>query len=256
MKQFSQSNLRDQSFVNRQDLKGANFSGLDIRGVDFSGACLVNADFSRTRAGLSPRFAAVPSVLTIALALLSGLITAYAGAIIGHIFAAPSNGSILLGQSITIVLILFCIITVKKGLEFAVGLISLITATTIIAIVAITSNVDLAEKTIISGLAISGAIAGSIGLATIVSLRRFKRLSIPSALLGLSLGAVLGISTEERFANSIGVGLVSLSVWVWATYAGKQSIDGNDRYRLISTLILRITTTGGTLQTQISQMLI
>jgi Pentapeptide repeats (8 copies) len=246
MKQFSQSDLREQSFVNRQDLKDANFSGLDIRGVDFSGALLVNANFSRTRAGLSPRLAKVSCAFTVSLAVLSGLITAYAGAIIGHVFASPNIGSVLLGQSITILLISFCIITAKKGLELALGLITLITATGIIATVAITPNIDLAEKTVISGLAISGIIAGSIGLATIVSLRRFKKVSIPSIFLGLSLGATLGISTEERFADSLGVALVSLSVLGWATYTGKQALNGDNLYRLIRTLTNRLTNIGGT----------
>lgn len=72
---FCGTDLRSQSFKG-QDLSGADFSQSDIRGTDFSHANLQTANFSHCRAGLTPR-------QTILLTLLSWLVTAIAGIILG-----------------------------------------------------------------------------------------------------------------------------------------------------------------------------
>jgi uncharacterized protein YjbI with pentapeptide repeats len=240
---FRNRDLKKENFVDRDLPPKANFAGTYIRGINFSGATLVDADFTGTTGGLSPQAVVGLCTFTIFLALLSGLITAYAGTIIGHIFA----DSLLLSQSVIAILILFGFITFRKGLGFGLGLISLITATGIVAIVAITPSIDIAGTTAVSSLALGGAIAGTVGIATTTSLSRFKKRSLTFTLLGLILGSLLGISTEEILANSIGAISVSVGVLILGTYIGKQALRGeDDRYRLIRNLSISLSTTGGT----------
>jgi uncharacterized protein YjbI with pentapeptide repeats len=241
---FRNRDLKKENFVDR-DLPNANFARTDIRGINFSGATLVDADFTGATGGLSPKAVAGLFTFTMFLALLSGLITAYAGTIIGHIAADP--GTFLLGQGVMAILILFGIITFKKGLGFGLGLISLITATVIVASVAITASVDIAGKTAVSSLALGGAIAGTVGIATTTSLSRFTKRRLTVTLLGLILGSLLGISTEEILANSIGAISVSVGALILGTYIGKHALRGeDDRYRLIRNLSITLSTTGGT----------
>jgi len=242
---FSQRDLRQRFFAG-QNLTGADFTEADIRGTDFSGACMVNANFSNVKAGLPPHL--VTRLLTFAafLALLSGFITAYAGAVFGHLFAVPDPGSLTLSLFIAIVLILFGITSFRTGLGFALGLVSLIAATAIVVIVAATPSIDVAGQTAISSLILGGAIAGVVSLATAISLNRSRKLSLAVACLGLLLGTLLGVSEESILSEFAGVILISISVVVLATYIGRKTLRGDRRYRLIQHLTISLSTFGGT----------
>jgi uncharacterized protein YjbI with pentapeptide repeats len=242
---FSQRNLRQQSFAS-QDLTGANFSGADIRGTDFSNACLIQADFSHATAGLPPHRVTHLLTFTAFLALLSGLISAYAGAVFGHLFALSDPGSLALAWFVAIALLLFAFTTLKHGLSSALGLVSLIAATAIVLIVAITPSTEIAGKTAISSLALGGAIAGVVGLAVAISVSRSRRLSFAIALLGILLGTALGVYEEATLPSAIGVVLLSLSVLVLATHLAHQAQRSDPRYRLIRNLTISLSTAGGT----------
>jgi uncharacterized protein YjbI with pentapeptide repeats len=242
---FQGKNLKKEIFLNRQ-IPRAIFSGVDIRGIDFSGANLAGADFSRAIGGLSAKALTILSTFTIFLALLSGLTTAYSGALLGRIFIAPDPTSLILAQSIAIILILFFLITLKKGLGFSLGLTSLITATVIVLTVAITPSPDIAGKTALSSLIIGGTIAGVVGLATSFSLSHFKKLIITVTILGVILGSLLGLSEDAAIPEGLGVVLVSTIVLLLARYIGKRALKEDDRYRLITNLTTSLSTLGGT----------
>jgi len=242
---FSHRNLRAHSFSG-QDLIGANFMGADIRGADFSESCLINADFSQVKAGLLPHLVTRLIVFSFFLALLSGLITAYAGATFGYLFAAPDSSSLILGLLIVIVLILFGITSFRTGLGFALGLVSLIAATFIVLIVAITPSIEIASETATSSLTLGGAVAGVVSLATAISLNRSRKISLAVAGLGLILGTLLSISEESTLVEFVGVTLISSSVVVLATYIGRKALSGDQRYRLIQYLTISLATFGGT----------
>ncbi|OUC12627.1 MAG: hypothetical protein B0A82_21355 [Alkalinema sp. CACIAM 70d] len=242
---FSQRNLRQQSFAG-QNLTGANFTGADIRGADFSRACLVNADFSHTKAGLPPPAVIQLLAFSIFLALLAGVITAYAGAVFGHLFTIFDPSSLTLGVFIAIVLLLFGITTLKNGLGFALGLVSLIAATAIVITVAITPSTDFAGKVSVSSLTLGGAISGVVGLAEAINLNRSSKLSLAVIFLGILTGTSLGVSQEEPLTSFIGVVLVSSGVLGLATYVGQQSLQGDRRYHLLRNLTIGLTTAGST----------
>jgi uncharacterized protein YjbI with pentapeptide repeats len=242
---FSHRKLQQQSFAG-QDLTGADFTGADIRGTDFSGACLVHANFSQARAGLPPKAVARLLVFAAFLALLSGFNAAYAGAVFGHLFASSDLGSVVLGLFVAIVLLLFCLTTLKNGLGAALGLVSLTAATAIVIIVGITSSVKIAGQTSISTLVLGGAISGVVGLALAISLSRSGKLSLAVALLGILFGTLLGASEEEVLPSMVGVVLLSTGILSLATYLGRRALKDDPRYRLIHHLTINLSTIGGT----------
>ena len=146
---YSHRNLQQESFIG-QDLTGANFTGADIRGTDFSNAILINTNFTQTQAGLPQKLITRLQAFAYFLALLSGFITAYAGAIFGQGFTGTDKGSAYIATTTTIALSAFTLITLKKGLGFALGLLSLIAATTIVLIVALTPSKTIAGQTALS----------------------------------------------------------------------------------------------------------
>jgi uncharacterized protein YjbI with pentapeptide repeats len=242
---FSHRNLRSHSFCS-QDLTEANFAGADIRGADFTASNLSNTDFSQAQAGLSPALVKRLLAFSIFLALLSGFITAYAGGSFGYLFSASEPSSIMLGGVIAIGLILFCVTALRTGLGFALGLISLIAATVIVVIIAITPSQHIADKTAVGSLALSGAIAGVVSLAIVISLTRSSKLSLTFACFGIILGIFFGVSEENIFVGFVGVVLISTNVLGLATYIGRKSLRHDRRYQLIRTLAISLSTFGGT----------
>jgi uncharacterized protein YjbI with pentapeptide repeats len=226
---FSTQNLRGRSFK-EQHLVGADFSGADIRGADFTEAKLEAANFSQVKAGLSPNSTVRLIVFKGFLSLLSGVITAYAGAVCGHFFVPSDLSRVILGIGISIALLLFGSITFKQGLGFALGLTSLIAATAIVISVAIAPSTEIATEIALSSLALSRSVKSSVTIA----------------LTGIVLGALLGISLETPIADLIGVILVSIGSLALAVYMGKQALRNDPRYHLLSTLAINLSTAGGT----------
>jgi uncharacterized protein YjbI with pentapeptide repeats len=242
---LSHSNLRKRSFAG-QNLTNANFSGADIRGTDFSGACLVNTDFSYTKAGLPPQFVILLQVFCIFLAMLSGLISAFAGAVFGNLFSTNDPASLFLSFIIGIALLIFGITTLRNGLGFAIGVSSLIVATAIIFTVATTDSSILAGNASSSSLVFGGSISGLVGLSGAISLSRSSKVSISVAFIGIVLGAYLGISEDTLLPDFVGVTLLSVSVLCLSAYTAYKSLRGDSRYRLIHNLTISLSTIGGT----------
>ncbi|HEY9614651.1 pentapeptide repeat-containing protein [Allocoleopsis sp.] len=249
MRDFSYQNLKGQSLRNRNFID-ADFTGADIRGTDFTGACLVNANFSHSRVGLSLKWKIGIVTFAIFLAILSGFITAYAGAVMGSLFTGNDLGFLLLGLFVSIVLTIFFATSIRIGLSSALGIVSLITATAIVSIVAITPSAEMAGRTAVSSLSLGGAIAGAMGLAESIALIHSTKILVTIALLEATSGAIfgmlLGVTDQEAVAGIIGVFIVSIIVFSLGTYMGWCSLNGDERYRLIRELAISITTLGGT----------
>ena len=244
---YSHRNLQQESFIG-QDLTGANFTGADIRGTDFSNAILINTNFTQTQAGLPQKLITRLQAFAYFLALLSGFITAYAGAIFGQGFTGTDKGSAYIATTTTIALSAFTLITLKKGLGFALGLLSLIAVTTIVLIVALTPSKTIAGQTALSSLALGGAIAGTIALSTALSLNRTrKKRTLTIAIIGIILGSLLGISADEGLLEStIGVIILTPSVIILSKHITKAAIAADPRYQMLQDLTIYLSTIDGT----------
>ncbi len=169
---FSGQNLQGRDFKGRQDLAGANFSYADIRGANFTNANLTGANFSHAKAGLQKYWIISLIFLTLLLIGLVGFITAF-NFRRGEEYYLSSESiqrhSILPGVIMQILLIIFAIVTVYRGIEIAVGATAL--AFAVAGIGAVILSGDEATLIIFMGggfvlggvfLALIGAVGGAV----------------------------------------------------------------------------------------------
>jgi uncharacterized protein YjbI with pentapeptide repeats len=162
---FSGHSLQNRSFQG-QDLAGANFCGADIRSADFSGSILTGADFSHSKAGVSHR----SSAIVVAIALFLSVITAFFSVQIGPMeIVMMQSGkltAITASWMIIIMLPIFTITTIKKGLGTALtqSIVSFFAAMTIPLFLAWAGVANGSANGAFAGIA-PGAIAVVIMLA-------------------------------------------------------------------------------------------
>lgn len=176
------------------------------------------------------------------LAFLSGLITAYAGAIFSIITADPGTQFVIV--FVTIFFVLFGAFVLQKGLGFALAWISVIAATLIVITVAITPTAKSAGSLTLSSLALGGAITGVVYLATALSLSQSRLVSLTIAFLGVLLGSLLGITEPEVLSGLIGVVFLSTSVATLAMIISHRVQRGDPRYRLIQDFMFHLSIRG------------
>jgi uncharacterized protein YjbI with pentapeptide repeats len=237
-------NLKSKSFKG-QDLSAINLASADIRGVDFAEACLINANLSQVKAGLSKSLMIRLFGVTVLLAFLAGLISAYAGAVLGNIFTTANPEAVSIGILVVIGLIIFAVISVRSGFTGLLGIISLIIATSIVAIVAITPNSDMAGRTAISSLIFGGAIASVVSLATAISSKKFG-FSIFLAILGMFVGTLLGVPNDHAITDFFGVAVIGFGTLILASYIAQSASHNDPRYQIIRDLAISLATLGGT----------
>jgi uncharacterized protein YjbI with pentapeptide repeats len=263
---FKHQKLQGKSFRG-QDLTSADFSHTDIRGVDFTKAILTNANFSFAKAGQQTRWIVIILLGLLVLTMLSGLISGFAGGLVGHSILIKENSNsfkstiffVISGILSLVVLVVFSWTVVRKGLGSAFGTLALIVAIAVgIASVLGRAESEALVGTIIQFLvlatAISGAIIGSIAVSTIFMLIGTKAIvltglvfllsAIPGALEGSELGK-LAISSKLValiIAGSVAFGMLSLSIYIgW-----KAAINSDDRYLIIYKISTILSSLGGT----------
>ncbi|NMG07948.1 pentapeptide repeat-containing protein [Brasilonema sp. UFV-L1] len=112
--------LRGKSFKG-QDFTGADFSYSDIRGADFTGAILRGANFSHAKAGLQHRWAFALVIFALLISAVSGLLSAISGSLLGFILVDGNRQNIYVGVISSIVLLVFFLISVRRGVASACG---------------------------------------------------------------------------------------------------------------------------------------
>jgi uncharacterized protein YjbI with pentapeptide repeats len=112
---YGGQNLRGRSFKG-QNLTGANFSKADIRGANFTNAILKGADFSGAKAGLQKRWVIGLLIITFLQSALSGFLSIFIGVLITYVFDTKSSENVIVGIVSLVIVTVFCIITIRKGL--------------------------------------------------------------------------------------------------------------------------------------------
>ena len=117
---YSGQNLQGRSFKG-QNLTGANFSQADIRGANFTNAILKDTDFTGAKAGLQRRWVIGLLIITLLLSALSGFLSILIGALITYIFDAKNSENFIAGIVSLVIVIVFCVVTIRKGLVAGAG---------------------------------------------------------------------------------------------------------------------------------------
>ena len=253
---YSNKNLRGKSFRD-QDLTGANFSGADISGANFSTSILVQADFRNARAGRRYHWIITSVFILLMLGFLAGYLLAYCGALIGSLMvktdAQPAgfwSGSIAL-----VLLLLFCLVTVKKGLGTATGIFSIAVALIVVTAAAV-GDADSIAAAIVQAVAIAGLISGVFLCAILFSLAWTLSRYVFYPLLILILlsyipGAREGVEglsvSDSQMALALTIsGIVALVSATLSLYISRRIIKGDENYFLIPAITIWIASLGGT----------
>lgn len=253
---YSGQDLRGKSFRG-QDLTGADFSHADLRGADFSNAILARANFCHIKAG--QRYYWVTLLLSISslLALLAGYIIAYAGALVGSLMvkANAQPAGLWSGIAALILIAIFSVVAVRKGLGTALGTFCVVVALAVV-IVAAAGEADAIAAAIVQSVAIAGTIVGVILGATAISatwmlFRYAGYVAVCMALVGCLPGAlegVRGLSVETDYTSlalavsgAVAVTLIGLSV-----YIGWRVVTGDRHYFVIPLIATTLASLGGT----------
>jgi uncharacterized protein YjbI with pentapeptide repeats len=252
VKKIQNKNLQNADFRD-QNLTGEDFSNADIRGANFSSAILVGVNFSNAKAGLPIIWTVGLIILSLIISLFAGLIAGYAGAFIGDLLSGRTYGHTTFGIISLISLISFLIIIFWQGLGSTLAILSEVIAAFLIAILAFLPETD--SKTLIVGavftvIGLAGSLAGlvnmalAIAIARVMTLPKVRFIIIFMGLLGIILGALLGVRSQPS-AYFIS-GIVGLAAITLGAYVGWQAISGNKKYTMIRTLAVGIVCQGGT----------
>jgi uncharacterized protein YjbI with pentapeptide repeats len=242
-----QSSKPEKSILQGAGSEKYQFYGADISGKDFTNACLINANFSQAKAGLPKLLWLRLLVIIVLLTFLSGFIAAYSGSVLGNLFVATNPECIFIGILVLLGLILFYVDSIQNGFTNQSGVVSLIIASSIVTIVAITPSPEIASRTAVSSLAFGGTMASVVSLSTAISSSRRSYICTSIAVLGIIAGALFGIPMDNYVAaDFIGVTSISLSNLILSNYIAQHSNRNNRRYQLIRTLAVSLVTTGGT----------
>ncbi|MCP6760018.1 MAG: pentapeptide repeat-containing protein [Fischerella sp. CENA71] len=271
MLDYSGQNLRGRSFKG-QNLTGANFSKADIRGANFSNAILKDVDFTSAKAGLQRRWVIGLLIISCFVLAVSGYLSIIISSSLAYIFKFTNTLEFLGGIIALVIVVVFCIITIRKGLTAGFGFLAGALAVAVAIPIAILYAFVLADAgfvgvagaialgvvlgvgfafTVAIAFAVSGAfafaVAGAIGGAGAFVV------AVAGPIAGAFAGAVAGafafaagafaVNIAGAFVVTI-VGAVALILF--SVYIGRRSLAGDEKDAWLRSVALAFTATGGT----------
>ncbi|MFM6044793.1 MAG: pentapeptide repeat-containing protein, partial [Dolichospermum sp.] len=235
---YSGQNLRGRSFKG-QNLTGANFSKADIRGVDFTNANLKGADFTGAKAGLQRRWVIGLLIITLLLSALSGFLSIFIGIFIAYIFGTKSSEIFIIGTFALVMVTVFCIVTIRKGL--IVGVFAGVFAGAFAVAISI-------AITIILVAALSGSVAFAIAGERSRTISLF--FGVAGAFIGVaakSFTQTLAIVKTGAVAIFVAIAVAVAAIFViFNAYIGWCSFTGDEKDAWIRSFAIAFATTGGT----------
>ncbi|MDJ0705626.1 MAG: pentapeptide repeat-containing protein [Leptolyngbyaceae cyanobacterium MO_188.B28] len=219
-----------------------DFEGGDLRGKSFPGPRRY-ANFRHIITGPPPVLHYFHQAFALLLAFFAGFTTAYAVATFTFLFEESNPRFWQLGLIIGFIIVTFWIFTLWKGLTYILGIISIIVIFLIVITVAIADK-DIAGRTALNTLSISGSIAGIVGLAEALVLTQAFLRHLAFSILGLVIGAEVGLTMESTQAERVGLFLISALILGLGCYMGRRALQPNPdpRYKILQTLAINIST--------------
>ncbi|MEO1351289.1 MAG: pentapeptide repeat-containing protein [Cyanobacteria bacterium J06635_15] len=264
MKNYRGKSLKGVSFKG-QNLTRADFSEADIRGANFSGAVLTGANFSHTISGQQASWIICIITISVTLAMVSGLLIAYASIWLGILVVAPKESNMYdhaeffwISSFITLIMLIvsgWVIVYRGTGNTFSV------LATIFVITVAFTlwagegeSLAALIMQSVILATILAGIAVGALAVAIALSMKRklvlplIASMSCLAALVGAkeSLGNWQSIVSSTRWITLSVGGIVTLSSVSLSTYIGYKAIAGHLKYGFTRNLAIKFSSLGGT----------
>ncbi|MBD2292902.1 pentapeptide repeat-containing protein [Anabaena sphaerica FACHB-251] len=261
---YSGENLQGRSFKG-ENLTGANFSKADIRGANFTNAILKGADFTGAKAGLQRRWVIVLLIVAFLVSALSGFFSIIIGTVITFIFDTK-NSEIFIAQTVVLVMVtVFCIVTIRKGLIAGTGVFAVTVASVIAVAFAFAIAGVFTRAVAVAGVGavavaftLTGAFAGAFAVTVAFTVAEARAVAgvVVFAVAVAGVGAVALARTyavtvafaavvTQAVAEAVGVAEVVMFV-LFSDYIGWRSFFGDGKDAWIRSFAIAYATTNGT----------
>ncbi|MGF2038146.1 MAG: pentapeptide repeat-containing protein [Nostoc sp. CmiVER01] len=245
---YSGQNLRGRSFKG-QNLTGANFSKADIRGANFTNAILKDTDFRGGKAGLQRRWTIGLLIASWLLSGISGFFSIFVGVFVASIFNTKNTGNFITGIVSLIVILVFFIITIRKGLTAGLGAFAVALAGAVAGYVAVAGAL---AGTGAAGGAVARAAAVAIAVAVAVAAAAARAVAVAAAAAVAGAAAVavavaVAVAATAAFSGA-GAGAVAGAgaFTLFSAYIGWRSLTGDEKDAWVRSFALAFAATGGT----------
>ncbi|MBN3899729.1 MAG: pentapeptide repeat-containing protein [Nostoc sp.] len=265
---YSGQNLQGRSFKG-QNLTGANFSKADIKGANFTNAILKDADFTGTKAGLQRRWTIGLLMSSWLLSGISGFFSITFGVFIAYLFntEAQRTANFIAGIVCLIVMLVFWIITISKGLTTGLGAVAFAFAfafaVAFAGAVAFTGAgagafafalaFAVAVAVAFAGafavafagafaVAFTGAVAGAFAVIVAITVAVGVAVALTVAFAGAFASAVAGAGA---FAVAF-TGGFAVVFTLFSAYIGWRSLAGDEKEAWVRSFAIAFAATGGT----------
>jgi uncharacterized protein YjbI with pentapeptide repeats len=265
---YSGQNLRGRSFKG-QDLTGANFSKADIRGASFTNATLKGANFTGAKAGIQKRWTIGLFIVSWLPWAIAGFFSVSVGSFIGDIFRANNSDNFIAGIAYLLVLLIFCIVTIRKGLIAGLGAL-VVAAGVAFALAGALAKTGVFART--GAIAFTGAgaftgarvfaVGGAVAFVGAIAFTIAGAITFAGARIGARIGAgvgvfagavpvagafVLAFARAGAFPRAVAVaGTVAVAFTLFTAYIGWRSLTENKQDVWIRSFAITFVATGGT----------
>ncbi|GAX34152.1 pentapeptide repeat-containing protein [Nodularia sp. NIES-3585] len=233
---YAGQNLQGRSFKG-QNLTGANFSKADIRGADFTNAILKGADFSGAKAGLQRHWAIGLLIASWLLSAVSGLFSIVLGVLVPFLSNPNDTEEFVIGIFSLIVLLVFCFITIRKGLTAGLGA---------FAVAFAVAGAFTGAGAVAVAVAFTGA--GAVAVAVAFTGAGAVALAVAFAVAGAFTGAVAVAGVVAvAFTGAGAVAFTGAGAFtLFSAYIGWRSLTGNGKEAWVRSFAVAFAATGGT----------
>ncbi len=237
---YSGQNLRGRCFKGR-NLTGANFCSANIKGADFSNAILINADFRGAKAGLQRRWTTGLLIVSWLLAVVSGIFSIPISVFVTSISDTKNVENFIVGVIPSIVVTVFFIVTLLKGLTAGSGTIPVVVAVAVA--VAFTVSAKAAVAVALAGtFSIAATVAAAVAAA--VALIADIAVALATAIL-ITFAVAIAFARPSTFPEVFAFAFAG--AWtLLSTYIGWRSLAYDEKDVWVRSVAIAFAAFGGT----------